>query len=405
MKKIFTLITMALMALGVNAQTWTTTADFEVFSGARVVSVDGITLHIGNSTDGNTWSIGDAAGDLGEGVDILGTTKYIKGTENAKTGGKTTKNGMVPETGTYYQFILDESGKLTVGVNWGNGKIMRLADADGTAVWEEKNETGSSILGTKEFELPAGTYYLYAEGSKLGLFGFTFAKEEVIEDTGTPHEAQVWDFTSKLSDTDKANIEADENWTVNAVYVKDEDGNDTDEIKNYHYDYTQKFEGVPVTANGAELELTKGLKFKTGASKFQYYDGERLAHGGNGHGPIIPDCAKDDVVKIRYKVTESGRGFTVANAELTDGMLIGDSKDTFEATVQAKKKGEVSFSSVGGADILALAINADLPAIADGISSVKVAEQQNAAIYNLAGQQVNAQYKGIVIQNGKKVIK
>ena len=404
MKKIFTLITLALMAVGVNAQKWTATADFAVSSGASVTSVEGVTLNIGNASDANTWSIADAAGDLGEGNDVLGTTNYIKGTENAKTGGKTTKANMVPETGTYYQFVLAESGKLTVGVNWGKDKIMRLADADGSPVAEEKNETGASILDIREFAVPAGTYYLYAEGSKLGLFGFSFAKEEVIEDTGTPHEPQAWDFTSKLSDADKANIAADENWTISNVYVKDEDGNDTEEIKTLLYEYTQKFQGVPVTANGTELDLTKGLKFNTGASKFQYYDGERLAHGGNGHGPIIPECAKDDEVKIRYKVTEGGRGFEVANAEVTDGSLIADDKGTFEATVTVKKKGDVTLSSKTGADILALAVNTDLPDITDGISSVKTVEIQTVQRYNIAGQKVSANYKGITIQNGRKVI-
>jgi hypothetical protein len=41
----------------------------------------------------------------------------------------------------------------------------------------------------------------------------------------------------------------------------------------------------------------------------------------------------------------------------------------------------------------------------DGVSSVKADEQPNTATYNLAGQKVNAQYKGIVIRNGKKVMK
>lgn len=41
----------------------------------------------------------------------------------------------------------------------------------------------------------------------------------------------------------------------------------------------------------------------------------------------------------------------------------------------------------------------------DGVSSVKADEQPNSATYNLAGQKVNALYKGIVIRNGKKVMK
>jgi hypothetical protein len=40
-----------------------------------------------------------------------------------------------------------------------------------------------------------------------------------------------------------------------------------------------------------------------------------------------------------------------------------------------------------------------------GIVVVKAAEQNaNAPIYNLAGQQVDKSYKGVVIQNGKKMV-
>ncbi len=39
------------------------------------------------------------------------------------------------------------------------------------------------------------------------------------------------------------------------------------------------------------------------------------------------------------------------------------------------------------------------------ISTVKAATQQDGAIYNLAGQRVDKAYKGIVIMNGKKVVK
>ena len=48
-----------------------------------------------------------------------------------------------------------------------------------------------------------------------------------------------------------------------------------------------------------------------------------------------------------------------------------------------------------------------LPKVNTGIASPKadIRADGNPATYNLAGQKVNAQYKGIVIQNGKKIIK
>ena len=40
-----------------------------------------------------------------------------------------------------------------------------------------------------------------------------------------------------------------------------------------------------------------------------------------------------------------------------------------------------------------------------GINNALVAPvAKNAPVYNLAGQQVNASYKGVVIQNGKKYV-
>ena len=40
----------------------------------------------------------------------------------------------------------------------------------------------------------------------------------------------------------------------------------------------------------------------------------------------------------------------------------------------------------------------------DGIKTAKAIRVENGAIYNLSGQKVDANYKGVVIINGKKVL-
>ena len=45
------------------------------------------------------------------------------------------------------------------------------------------------------------------------------------------------------------------------------------------------------------------------------------------------------------------------------------------------------------------------PVATDGIANIKSAKMTNSAIFNLAGQKVNANFRGMVIMNGKKVIK
>lgn len=414
MKKIFTLLAGILLATGAQAQeaktTWLAAEETPIESGYQVREISGITVTFGSTTDNNTWSVGNAATDLGAGKDVLGTTFYIKGSENPKTKGSTTKNGKIPETGTWYTFVLAESGTLTVGINLGNNKTMRLADDAGAKVEELKNTTGASIMDTKEFTLVAGTYYLYAEGSKLGLFGFKFEQKEVEEDPGTPFAATAWDFTDKLSEADIANITADEeNWET-ADYEKENKETGETEFVCKIYQNVNKLIDEKVVANGEELTIVKGLRFNAGVGKFQVYDGVKLAHGGNGHGPVFPDCGKGDKISIRYSISDVNRGFEVSNIDpdATEGNLIGSEKGTYEATVTVKKKGDVAFASKGGADILAISVNKELPKVKDtetAIKTAKTATQQNGATYNLAGQQVNDSFKGIVIQNGKKVVK
>ena len=43
------------------------------------------------------------------------------------------------------------------------------------------------------------------------------------------------------------------------------------------------------------------------------------------------------------------------------------------------------------------------PATDDGIENIQTVKVLNGALYNLAGQKVDASYKGVVIMNGKKV--
>ena len=43
--------------------------------------------------------------------------------------------------------------------------------------------------------------------------------------------------------------------------------------------------------------------------------------------------------------------------------------------------------------------------IVDGIVEVNVENEENGMMYNISGQRVNDSYKGIVIMNGKKMIK
>ena len=60
------------------------------------------------------------------------------------------------------------------------------------------------------------------------------------------------------------------------------------------------------------------------------------------------------------------------------------------------------YSGTGNILVSSIEIN---PVATEGIATVKTAEAADKALYNLAGQKVNSSYNGVVIMNGKKVLK
>ena len=421
MKKIFTLIAAALLAAGAQAQVekYAIEDGFTPENNQKVQATSSITLEYGN--DGKWKTAQSLEENDPKFSEEDGFPYYVVGEGNPKNSAD--KNfspgnaNTLPVKGTTYTFTANQGGTLEVAVKLNSGKSLYIADtSDGmnysgdAVLTNTEGETielstsfqvSSSFTGFVKFDiLKDQSLVVFCSGSKLSFFGFRFTPGDVQEDPGTPHAAQSWNFQSLLSETDKANIKADADWEV--ITTTNEE---TGEVKSINYKHNPKFEGTAATANGVELELTTGLRFITGSGKFEYYDGECLKFAGNGHGPVIPDCGKGDVVKIRFNA-KAENGFEVGNLELTDGKIMADDEDTFEATLTVKKKGDVSFSSVKGANLLALSINKELPEppSADAIQQVKAA-QKSAAVYNLAGQKVGVDYKGIVIVDGKKMIK
>lgn len=100
---------------------------------------------------------------------------------------------------------------------------------------------------------------------------------------------------------------------------------------------------------------------------------------------------------------ESERSITPSNAEATEGSLTTADVDQHEVSLKVKVDGEVTLTPTNGFQFLAITINADLPVV-DGISTIKAETTTDAPVYNLQGQRVDASYRGVVIQNGKKAI-
>jgi len=120
----------------------------------------------------------------------------------------------------------------------------------------------------------------------------------------------------------------------------------------------------------------------------------------------ITDLAKNDKVSIRYKsASDEDRTFTVDNGDVATLNAPMSSADNAlqEATITVAADGALVLTQSKAINIIALAINADLPEVT-GISTIKAENVANAAMYDLSGRRVDANYRGVVIVNGVKKI-
>lgn len=201
MKKIFTLIAVAMMALGVNAQeTYKVEVDFTPTDGATIQATETCKLQFG--IDGG-WKAASAA-TLG---DFVAKTS---GAQNPKDGefadGKSQGSGYslskhnLPKSGTYYVITPSAAGSLKVGIELNSGKSFFVVKGDGNAISDfdiiDKEgtvqalnadmATAAKVYGFVSLNVEANTsYYIFCTGSKLGLFGFTYSKESVKLDPTT----------------------------------------------------------------------------------------------------------------------------------------------------------------------------------------------------------------------------
>lgn len=182
MKKIITLISVALCAISINAQGNYILADADAV-GTDVTSVNGITLSY--SAEG-TWTNAAKRANNAD-TDF---TAYTSG--NGVSGSFVA--GSVP-TGCFYKFTPTSDGTLLVGICLNTGKplyIVKGSDFSALALSElTANLPDSKTLapqtlgadytipvksyGTVSFAVSANeTYYVLCTGSKLGFYGFKY---------------------------------------------------------------------------------------------------------------------------------------------------------------------------------------------------------------------------------------
>ena len=225
--------------------------------------------------------------------------------------------------------------------------------------------------------------------------------------------------TSGWSDIEKDPTGTDKNGNPNPTEPTEASKN------NCFWCVAEPNEDGTLSANGEVIEELKGLKWNKAytvkrslAIAVNYpkalsdYAGPAYLWLGGGKNKIpcftIPGVKAGSTVtmEVESHKTSDARGVELYTGVDADGLVdaatkIGDSftpttKDSHTWTIDADC--DVIVYNTNGCHIYSIKVEAG----STGISTINAQKTQNNVIYNLAGQKVGNDYKGIVIMNGKK---
>lgn len=298
------------------------------------------------------------------------------------------------------------------------GVAILARDANETHGYKKLWESESFINGQTSEDDPAEQSFTLSDNYDELLIGRTGSTAANIIKITTehatplePHEREAINLAGELREADVAALEASEDWT------KNEDGS-----------YGYKAVESEVAKAGFEIEgvsLFSGLKFgrngSIDANKITLIPGKGISLAGSQYRIILTGLAKDDELSLRITGNGDGdRSVTLSNAtkkeaaaparraEEAAAKLTSSDNETVEGTFVVSSDGSVIIETDGGLTVNAIAINTTLPEYTPTGISVINAETKGAAdapVYNLSGQRVDENYRGVVIKNGKKMIK
>ena len=377
MKNLFTFIVALFMATSVYAQGTYAVASGEQFTpDYKISKVPNITAYY-MAKAGNVFYAGKKTANWAD-----SDFNYYA---SIKTGDAANFDGKTAPTGAYLKFEPTNDGTITVGIQIDKFKELCLVGSDfaritdytydlpsdkgqesqtlGTYV-KEKNTTVDNCLqaksnGTVTFNVKAGnTYYLMALGSKIGFFGFKYLENEkvTITDAGFATFAASYPVDYSANGLEAYAVKyANGKLTYNKI-----DGivpaKTAVLLSGEAKEYTLAAAGGAATTVDTDLKIADGTK--TGANNI--YCLAKKASNGVGFYQVSSDVT----------IPANKAYLEIATATPAKYYSIGIGGNT--TGIQAIQQNSVK---------------------ADGI------------MYSLSGQRVGKDYKGIVICNGKKMIK
>lgn len=379
MKNLFTFIVALFMATSVYAQTETVLIQKDVtYTGGQVLKSTNTQLVMGSNNE--TFS----APKDGK---LASTDPYVacvQGTKNpvddVKSAYEPSRKNL-PVTGCYYVFTASKAGTLSLGIQLGQTKSFYVVDAktgensvektlkdrDGkTLELNEKQQLAEKMYGYVNFEVEANkSYYIFCTGSKLMIYGYQFT-------------------VATASSSEKVTI-GDAGFATHASKFAVDYSNRTDGLEAYSVSYNSSSKELTYTKINGVVEAGKAVILK-------------------GKGNYILEASSETAT-----VTETGLKASDGNKKgaaniyclANKNNVVGFYQVSSEVTIPANKA-YLEINAANSAKYYSIGIGGNTT----GIQAI----QQNSVkadgiMYSLSGQRVSKDYKGIVICNGKKMIK
>lgn len=320
---------------------------------------------------------------LGFGTESANTIFKIKNNGNCiepyEDGHNPAFTGNVPTGGYVYVFTVTKPGSFVFDVKLNVDKTIHFRNTSGADLNVRKNETGANIDNYKwavEVEA-AGTYYLYADGSRLPLYGYTFTRKIPTGITSIPYYA---DFGSNIEPFDDGNKTSGTNisnvFTINSVSPNSGTA-------------IARFNGVHTLASTEQVTLSftayHGYYNKGGTSKVTLYNSDDrplVSYTYNKQSGYITEIMFDGVQADDFAEFNAR---SVSGASGANGFGSGSYPFTNNAadnpviTMTVLGTGQVSFHITRTSGTLDKTYNASLTTVKKDLAYIKIEDTSDNA--------------------------
>jgi len=349
MKKIFTLISVALATMSVNAQTESYVA----------ITADGLASEFAAVVDEN-----GVATNAADGKSIV--TINTANVELVAVGGTTAASNSETNTGD----CVDSEGNVT---QWNDIK------------WDKKNQ------GDIDFWYVAGTGNPYVkyhaeeivqEGYATGYYRVYYDTYQLDGSAGMPISGLYYKFTPKVAGQFKIGIWANKGWRKTLL---------VEESTMVPMPYSA--EGYINGQNETYLDA-EGVE----SSRKRYLSAEQV-------DSIHNKMMMDEINKLDTTITdETEKATKIQDVRDKYAWVIGNPNQASWLYVTFQAEAGKSYWLFQHTSQVGFQGFEFTPGSSEGISEITANADEKAAMYNLAGQKIESGYKGIVIRNGKKFI-